>query len=78
MRSEAMQEWRKMPAIDPRLPTDLLPEDWPGWEARRLFAEVYDQLGPLAADRVREVVAPHSEVVAAAVHHYLVGGPTPP
>jgi phenylacetic acid degradation operon negative regulatory protein len=74
-RTEAMQEWRKMPAIDPRLPSELLPADWPGWEARRLFAEVYDALGPLAAQRVRDVIAPHSEVAAAAVHFDAVAAP---
>lgn len=74
-RAEAMQEWRKMPAIDPRLPAELLPAKWPGWEARKRFAEVYDALGPRAAERVREVVEPHSEVAAAAVHFDSVASP---
>lgn len=75
MRTVAMEEWRIMPRIDPRLPSALLPRPWRGWEARRSFATVYDRLGPRAADRVREVVAPFSEDAAAAVRHDSVVDP---
>jgi phenylacetic acid degradation operon negative regulatory protein len=75
MRTEAMQEWRQMPLVDPRLPVELLPRRWPGWQARELFTEVYDRLGDLAVDRVRELVEPHSPEAAAAVHHDSVTSP---
>jgi phenylacetic acid degradation operon negative regulatory protein len=75
MRTLAMERWRVMPLLDPRLPAALLPPRWPGWEARRRFAQVYDRLGPPAAARVREVVAPFSEEAAAAVRHDSVAEP---
>jgi phenylacetic acid degradation operon negative regulatory protein len=75
MRTEAMQEWRMMPLVDPRLPVELLPERWPGWQARELFTEVYDRLGDLAVERVHELVAPHSVEAADAVHHDSVARP---
>lgn len=75
MRSEAMHDWRVMPAHDPLLPVELLPTRWPGWQARELFTEVYDSLGALAAERVREIVEPHSPDAAAAVHHDSVTDP---
>ncbi len=74
-RTEAMMEWRLMPAVDPNLPPELLPDGWLGWEARRRFAEVYDALGPLAAERVRQIIEPHSAEAAAAVHFDSVGEP---
>lgn len=74
-RTRAMSTWRLMAFYDPGLPVELLPDDWPGWEARTAFAEVYDGLGAPAAARVREVVAPHSEEAAAAVHHDTVVSP---
>ncbi len=75
MRTLAMDEWRIVPRLDPGLPTALLPRRWPGWEARRRFVQVYDRLGPLAAERVREVVAPFSEEAAAEVRHDSVAHP---
>jgi phenylacetic acid degradation operon negative regulatory protein len=75
MRTEAMQEWRMMPFVDPRLPVELLPARWPGWTARELFTEVYDRLGDQAVERVRELVAPHSAEAAEAVHHDSVSRP---
>lgn len=75
LRTLAMEEWRLMPRADPCLPPALLPRRWPGWEARRSFAQVYDRLGPLAAERVREVVAPFSEEAAAEVRHDSVADP---
>lgn len=75
LRTLAMAEWRLLPGLDPRLPTALLPRQWPGWEARRTFAQVYDRLGPLAAARVQALVAPFSEEAAAAVRFDSVAHP---
>jgi phenylacetic acid degradation operon negative regulatory protein len=65
-RTELMSSWRSLAQHDPGLPAELLPPDWPGVEARRLVVQVYDGLGPLAEERVREIVAPFSAAVAAA------------
>lgn len=56
-RTRLMDTWRRFPALDPDLPAQVLPADWPRASARALFAELYDLLGPLAELRVRHVVA---------------------
>jgi phenylacetic acid degradation operon negative regulatory protein len=49
--------WRGFPTVDPDLPRESLPIDWPRREARRLFVEVYDACIPLAAMYVRSVIS---------------------
>jgi phenylacetic acid degradation operon negative regulatory protein len=61
--------WRELISIDPELPRELLPADWPGAEGRQLFVALYDSLGPLAERRVRELLAEHDEALAAQVTH---------
>lgn len=39
-----LSHWRRLPFMDPGLPTSLLPGSWPGGEARRLFAHARDTL----------------------------------
>jgi phenylacetic acid degradation operon negative regulatory protein len=63
-RTEIMNEWRNFPNLDPDLPPELLPRPWPRAEARRIFAEVYNGLGPLAQVRVRQVLAEQSPDLA--------------
>jgi phenylacetic acid degradation operon negative regulatory protein len=58
VRTELLARWRELVTTDPRLPDELMPDDWPRTEARRRFAAAYDALGPLAEARVRQVVAP--------------------
>jgi phenylacetic acid degradation operon negative regulatory protein len=74
-RTRAMTSWRPMRWVDPRLPPALLPDDWPGWAARRTFAALYDRLGEPAVERVREIVGAHSEEAAAAVRSDTVSEP---
>ena len=69
-RTTIMDRWRNMPNLDPELPRELLPPDWPRDAARSLFVAVYDGLGALAEVRVRQILAEHSVPVAAlAAHH---------
>ncbi|MEV6493920.1 PaaX family transcriptional regulator C-terminal domain-containing protein [Actinoplanes sp. NPDC051633] len=56
-RSGIMDTWRTFPNLDPGLPAELLPPDWPRGDARDVFVEVYDTLGPLAEFRVKQIVA---------------------
>jgi phenylacetic acid degradation operon negative regulatory protein len=63
-RTEVMHEWRNFPNLDPDLPPELLPRPWPHAEARRIFVEVYNGLGPLAQVRVRQVLAEQSPDLA--------------
>ena len=43
-RFHLVHEWRKFLFADPGLPEELLPEDWPGHEAARLFASEASRL----------------------------------
>jgi phenylacetic acid degradation operon negative regulatory protein len=43
-----VHRWRRFPFIDPDLPGDLLPDDWPGPRAARRFADLRDALRPEA------------------------------
>lgn len=50
VRSQLVHEWRKFLFDDPGLPAELLPVDWPGLPAARLFTQEAARLKP-AADR---------------------------
>jgi phenylacetic acid degradation operon negative regulatory protein len=63
-RTRVMDEWRAFPGLDPDLPVELLPDAWPRAAARELFIATYDLLGPLAAHRVRQIIARYSQELA--------------
>jgi phenylacetic acid degradation operon negative regulatory protein len=69
-RTEVLAAWRDLVAADPALPDELLPDDWPLPAARRAFVAVYDDLGPLAEARVRQLIAPHPATPTP--HHHQV------
>lgn len=50
-------QWRRLPYMDPGLPPELLPTDWKGVEARRVFTELNRTLGPLSARYAQRVIA---------------------
>ena len=66
-RTRVMDEWRAFPALDPDLPGELLPPAWPRAAARELFIGCYDMLAPLAAHRVRQVIARYGPELAECV-----------
>lgn len=43
-----VQEWRRFPFLDPALPAELLPDDWPGSQAFALFHERHGAWRPVA------------------------------
>ncbi|WP_162301560.1 PaaX family transcriptional regulator C-terminal domain-containing protein [Nesterenkonia muleiensis] len=47
-RTRLMDEWRVFPRIDPELPDEIVPVDWPRPRARRLFDQLYEMLRPSA------------------------------
>ncbi len=49
VRSELVHEWRKFLFVDPGLPAELLPADWPGTDAVTLFHHEADRLLPATA-----------------------------
>lgn len=44
-RIEMVHAYRKFPFSDPDLPSELLPDDWPGAAAHALFLKLYDSWG---------------------------------
>jgi phenylacetic acid degradation operon negative regulatory protein len=54
-RTGVMNTYRRLPLLDPRLPRELLPEDWARDRARTVFVAVYDGLIPAAQHHVRQV-----------------------
>jgi phenylacetic acid degradation operon negative regulatory protein len=69
-RTQVMDEWRAFPGLDPDLPNELLPEAWPRSAARELFITTYDLLGPLAAHRVRQIIARYAPGLSAAAAYH--------
>ena len=57
MRSRLVHEWRKFLFIDPGLPPELLPVDWPGHTAAGFFAEEAARLMPAASRFVDDCLA---------------------
>jgi phenylacetic acid degradation operon negative regulatory protein len=47
-----LHEWRKLPFVDPGLPTELLPDGWEGTEAAALFQRLREVLEPVARRHV--------------------------
>jgi phenylacetic acid degradation operon negative regulatory protein len=69
-RTRLMDVWRTFPSLDPDLPEEVLPADWPRRQARAIFGELYDALGPIAEDRVRQVLANFDAKLAPLVAHH--------
>jgi phenylacetic acid degradation operon negative regulatory protein len=57
VRSELVHEWRKFLFIDPGLPAELLPTDWPGTVAADSFQAEADRLLPAAGRFVDQALA---------------------
>jgi phenylacetic acid degradation operon negative regulatory protein len=56
LRTRAVYRWFVIATLDPDLPADLLPSDWPRVAARRVFIDVVDRFTPRADEYVRSVV----------------------
>jgi phenylacetic acid degradation operon negative regulatory protein len=72
-RTALMDTWRNFPNLDPELPDQLLPPGWPRRQARDIFAEVYNGLGPLAEVRVKQVVSRYAPELTGFVRHHTTG-----
>lgn len=60
----AVDDWRRLPFLDPGLPAELLPSDWPGRRAAELFHDLQRRLERPAASRARELLGlPAEDVV---------------
>ncbi len=56
IRTRAVYRWFVIATLDPDLPAELLPADWPRAEARRLFVSLVDHTTPIAEQYVRSVI----------------------
>jgi len=52
-----LDAWRVIPYVDPRLPAEWLPADWPGNLSIPLFADIRERLDDLSESYVRHVTS---------------------
>ena len=69
-RTAIMDTWRAFPHLDPDLPDSVLPANWPRTQAREIFAETYDTLGPLAEFRFRQIIGAYAPELATLASHF--------
>lgn len=60
-RTEIMDAYRQFPIVDPELPIELMPANWPRAKAREVFVAVYDGLAAQAQEQVRTLVSRFSD-----------------
>lgn len=51
-----MTQWRGLPFLDPGLPPELLPENWVGISARKVFNDLHGLLKSLAKEHVNQAL----------------------
>ncbi len=68
-RIQVAYRWFVIATVDPDLPAELLPSDWPRNAARDIFVDLYDELGPRAEARVREIVQRFAPQLSERVTH---------
>lgn len=64
LRANVLASWRHIALTDPDLPRELLPDDWPQSAVRDIFVELWEGLGPIALQRMRDLVRPHDAELA--------------
>ena len=70
LRTRLMDAWRSVIRLDPELPDELLPAKFPRAHARSLFIETYDALGPLAEQRLHQIVGAFRPDISVQLHHH--------
>lgn len=71
-RTEIMDAYRHIPLLDPQLPAELLPAQWPRARAREVFVEIYDGLAEHAQRHVLDVVGRSTPEPAAGIMAHTV------
>lgn len=72
-RTRVMDDWRNFLAIEPDLPSQLLPDDWPRSRMRALCFRLHDCLAPVAQERCREIFGRYSTELATLVTSHTAG-----
>lgn len=49
-------QWRRLPYLDPGLPTEILPAHWEGVTARKVFSDLQHLLKPLSDQHVAQIL----------------------
>ena len=75
-RTVVMDSWRSFISVEPDLPAELHPADWPRSRVRALFVELYDSLAPVARARAQQIIAKQSRELAALVTSHPAADPT--
>lgn len=65
----ALTDWRRLPYLDPGLPAELLPADWPGRRAAALLHELRNRLAGPAASYVDGTTAMPATSTSASASH---------
>jgi phenylacetic acid degradation operon negative regulatory protein len=68
-RTRVMDSWRNFLLVEPGLPVELLPADWPRHRLREFFLELYRSLAPVAIARCQQIIANYSPELAHLVTH---------
>jgi phenylacetic acid degradation operon negative regulatory protein len=68
-RIQVAYRWFVIATVDPDLPAELLPSDWPRNAARDIFVDLYDELGARAEAQVRAIVRRFSPELSERVTH---------
>jgi phenylacetic acid degradation operon negative regulatory protein len=76
VRTQMLGIWRDFLTLDPDLPDEFLPPDWPRAQAQTLFSAIYDELGPLAQQHIQQIIARFAPNLAsiAAYHRFACFG----
>lgn len=74
LRTEVMDAWRAFPWDDPGLPPELLPADFPLFEARRIFVTLYDSLLAPAAEFAAGTAAQLAPELSGVTQAFRIGG----
>lgn len=69
LRTRFADAWIELASLDPDLPRELLPTDWPRVRARAAFVGAHEALGALAIERVTAVLAEYDPELADLVVH---------
>ena len=67
-----MNAYRRLPVLDPQLPSRLLPQGWLREPARNLFVAVYDGLAVIAENHVRAVAARFADTPSPGIRAHTV------
>jgi phenylacetic acid degradation operon negative regulatory protein len=70
LRTSIMTDWRALRRHDPRLPHELLGDDYPMHRAVAACSALYDSLGPIAEAAFRRILRAHDEQLAKLVTHH--------